>query len=88
MYKYFYKINEPTSGENENELQITCHRARVYQTLPNAIKWCNDSPYQPFFEPLLYLTHAQTHTHTHIYAENIQRFFSLFGRHSILHLHN
>lgn len=78
MYKYFYKINEPTSGENENELQITCHRARVYQTAKCHRMVCNDSPsprirccacgyflFLFFFlwiEPFLHLTHAHTHS--------------------------
>lgn len=74
MYKYFYKINEPTSGKNENELQITCHRALARSIGRNSScvrallsdcqmpsnRWQRFNLIPVCIEPLLHLTHAHT----------------------------
>lgn len=87
MYKYFYKINEPTSGKNENELQITCHRAlarsfahnsscvcmcaRAFIRLPNAIESVATIQPHPSVHWTIAPLNTCTHTHTFTRAQYI-----------------
>lgn len=101
MYKYFYKINEPTSGKNENELQITCHRALVRSFARNSsrvsvyvcalLSDCQmpSNRWQRFnLIPVCIepLLHL-THAHTHTHAQYISTDDFFFLIQFILHLH-